>query len=93
MLVIKGYGGDFDGDEMNATILIDNKLAELASAFDYHYNIVDLDYFKINKILYIPSTTVATIANYLHTKEDEIIDVRDDLALKELMRINQELSS
>ena len=76
---------------MNATILLDNHLAELSKNFSPHYNIVDLDYYKINKKLYIPSTTVATIANYLHTKEPELDLTKDkDSVLEQLQQLSRQ---
>ena len=56
---------------MNGIILLDNEMTEIAKNFECHYNIIDLDLTKINKNLYIPPTTVATITNYLHHNESE----------------------
>ena len=56
---------------MNGIILLDNKMAENAKNFESHYNIIDLDLTKVNKNLFIPPTTVATLTSYLHHNEKE----------------------
>jgi len=66
---------------MNATILLDNKMAEIAKKFSPHYNIIDID-GKVNKNLYIPSTTVATLSNFTHMREDSRSPEDDPVARK-----------
>jgi len=72
ILIVKPLNADFDGDEINVTILLDNKMAEKAKVFDPHYNIVDLDIFKINGNLNLPNTSLITLTNYLDKKEGEV---------------------
>jgi len=55
---------------MNLTLLIDEKMANMANTLQPHYNIVNLDYFKINGNLYLPSTIMPNIANYLLSPND-----------------------
>jgi len=59
---------------MNATILLDNEMVRLADTFSPEFNIVDLDYFKVNKNLYLPSSIIATLSNYLHNEDNNKVD-------------------
>jgi len=55
---------------MNLTLLLDEKMSNMANTLQPHYNIVDLDYFKINGNLYLPSTIIPNITNYLLSPND-----------------------
>ena len=46
----------------------------MANTLQPHYNIVNLDYFKINGNLYLPSTIMPNIANYLLTPNEGVDD-------------------
>jgi hypothetical protein len=85
--VCKGPNADFDGDQMNLTLLIDEKMNNMAKTLDPHYNIVDLGYFKVNKNLYLPSTVMPNIANYLLT-EDRNDGVDDNDIVNKLLGIS-----
>ena len=56
---------------MNLTLLIDERMSNMARTLAPHYNIVNLDYFKINGNLYLPSTIMPNIANYLASPESK----------------------
>jgi len=71
---------------MNLTLLIDEKLGEMSKTLEPHYNIVNLDYFKINGNLYLPSTIMPNIANYLLTPDNDKQDDAD--IIKKLMKMS-----
>ena len=62
---------------MNLYLLADEKMANLAKTLQPHYNIVNLDYFNINGNLYLPSTIMPNIANYLQHPDNEGVDDTD----------------
>ena len=63
---------DFDGDELNFTVLLDNKLADKAEVFAPYNDLPDIgSVFKISGNLNIPKTSILTIASYRDTKEPE----------------------
>jgi len=68
-------------------LLTDRKMAELAKSFNPHYNIVDLDYFKVNGNLYLPSTVMPNVANYLDMDDSEV-DLKDPV-LQKLISLTQ----
>lgn len=73
-LITKGPHADFDGDEMNLTLLLDNMMAELAETFSPYYNIVDMS-GKPKEIcgnLTLLSPTSATISRWLRDRKDGI---------------------
>jgi len=69
---------------MNLTLLLDEKMGNMAKTLEPHHNIVDLDYFKINGNLYLPSTIMPNIANYLLFPNEE--DDKD--VIKKLMKLS-----
>ena len=71
---------------MNATVLLDYKTAVMAKNFEHHFNIVDLDYYKINKWLFIPSPSIATLTTYLAIDEKTL---DNDPILKKLEKVNK----
>jgi len=69
---------------MNVLILPDIKTTELSKKFSAEYNLANLDYYKIGKNLFMPSTIIATITNYLN-KDEEIVPVDKDPVAMELL--------
>ena len=62
-------------------------MSKMATTLQPHYNIVNLDYFKINGNLYLPSTIMPNIANYLMTPEVE--KEKNDMAvIKKLLSLS-----
>ena len=59
-------------DELNFSILLDNKMAELAMVYEPHYNVPDLGIYSISGNLNLPSTSCLTLCNYLSKKEPEV---------------------
>jgi len=86
VLVVKAQNGDFDGDEENLGFALDVKMENMMKNFSPHYNIVDLDLFKINKNLYLPPTTMVTLSNYVvstvNTKDNKSCPVYSKLLEK-----------
>ena len=74
---------------MNLTLLIDEKMADLAKTLEPHYNIVNLDYFKINGNLYLPSTIIPNVANYIDKDLDD--KVNDKEVIDKLYEITKAL--
>ena len=71
ILIIKAPNGDFDGDELNFSLLLDNYLAETAEKYAPHVNIPAMDIFKISGNLNLPATSSLTLTNYLSIEEPE----------------------
>jgi len=78
---------DVDGDQMNVFPLHDDFMFERFKVFDPHFNILDLDLFKVNKWLYIAPPTIATMSNYLREQEPE---KKDCEVYKKLLTISGE---
>lgn len=57
--------------ELNFTVLIGNKLAEMAKNFSPYYNVPALDIYKVSGNLNLNKTSSITLSNYLHKKEEE----------------------
>ena len=63
---------DFDGDELNCTILGDNMMAEEAASLDTHLSVPGLsDIAEVSSDISLPKPCVATLSNYL-LKEDTV---------------------
>jgi hypothetical protein len=88
-LTIKAPNGDYDGDAMNLILLIDEKMHQNALTLAPKYNIVSLEYFEINGYLYIPSTVMPNIANYIKNNED--MSGNDEPVLNKLMEISSKI--
>lgn len=84
ILIAKAFNADFDGDELNFVLLLDNLMAELAESFAPHVNVPKVGGFKISGNLNLPSTSVITMMKYLNVKEPE---VDDDPVYKELLEL------
>jgi len=72
ILITTPLNADFDGDEVNCTILGDNLLADEAGTLSTHFNAPGLSGItEISGDLSIPKPCVATLSNYLLEKEDD----------------------
>lgn len=58
-------------DEENVGLALDLDMEKMMDNFSPEYNIIDLDYNKVNKNLYLPPTTVATVASYMVKEEEQ----------------------
>lgn len=66
ILVTSLMNADFDGDELNFTVLGDLNMARLAENFDPYYSVPGLNNpYEISGLLNIPKPTVATLSNFL----------------------------
>lgn len=72
ILAVKGFNADFDGDQMNLTLCLDNTSAQQCEPLAPHKNILDIhNPREFSGIAGIPKQVVGTIANWLEYKEDE----------------------
>lgn len=73
VLVLKAYGADFDGDEMNGKIALDEVEARILSRLEPHLSVMSTNApFEISGVLDIPGPVLATIANFVH-ENDEVL--------------------
>lgn len=74
-LIIKAPNGDYDGDELNFTLLGDGLLANEFKTLKPHYNIPDLSKpFSISGNLTLLAPANSILANYLSDYEDGVDD-------------------
>lgn len=72
ILTVRGYNADFDGDEMNGTLLIDNWAAEQVEPLAPHKSTLDMsEPRKISGNLAKPKPVMATFAAWLEAAGDE----------------------
>lgn len=66
VLIIKSLNCDFDGDELNVYLPLDDILSQLLEAFAPHKNVFILNKPKmVSDNVYIPKTVIATFSNWL----------------------------
>lgn len=71
ILSVRGFNADFDGDQMNLTLLNDNASATEALALAPHKNMYDLNEPRtLSRIASIPKPVISTIANWLSHDAD-----------------------
>ena len=67
VLVVKGPNADFDGDEMNGTVLLDKKIGKRAQLLEPHFGIHSLtNPGELNHIVGLPDVTSSNLANFLN---------------------------
>lgn len=71
LMLCSMFNSDFDGDEMNAAILLDNHLVKLANGFSPHFNGVALTNYQVSGNLHMPKTHSFLLSKYLSTVEPE----------------------
>lgn len=77
VLIVKGPNADFDGDELNVTILLDNFMVEQFKTLQPYFNIPDIAKpYEISGNLGLLSPATSVIANFLY---DKIPSERKDL--------------
>lgn len=70
-LIVKNMNGDYDGDALNITILLDDLMADQFKNFECHYNIPDATKpFGIAGTLGLLSSVTSITSNYLDTKTE-----------------------
>lgn len=69
VLVLAGFNADFDGDEMNLTLVVSENLYESVQLLKPHYAIHSIsDLGEVNKNMSLPDVAVSNIANWLGTE-------------------------
>jgi DNA-directed RNA polymerase beta' subunit len=69
-LVVGPYNADFDGDELNAMIMLDNEMTEHLQKLNTHYSATNMDkpYNVSGKAISLLAPSTITISNYLSTE-------------------------
>jgi len=71
LMLCSQFNSDFDGDQMNAAILLDNQLVELARGFSPHFNAAQLSNYRISGNLHQPKTHSFLLSKYMSVQEPE----------------------
>lgn len=72
---VKPMNADFDGDEVNATMLLDNLLAEEFKTLDTYYNIPDTTKpYSVSGNLNLLSPANSILSSYLYDTKEEGVD-------------------
>jgi hypothetical protein len=72
ILLMPLYNGDFDGDEMNGILSIDNKVSKLWDPFKTYHNIHNLDKpYKITGHLALSKPLVSMVSAWLNSNDDD----------------------
>lgn len=75
ILSVVGFNADFDGDQLNGTLSLDNHTAEELRKLAPHMSTFDLnDPRAVSKNLAMPKPVVATIANWVHFPHEDAAD-------------------
>lgn len=75
ILSVTGFNADFDGDQQNGTLSIDHMTTEQLERLAPHMSACGFDGVRtLSRNLSIPKTVVATIANWLHYKEEPLTE-------------------
>lgn len=69
-LVIKNCNGDYDGDELNICVLLDNMMHDEALRMQPHFSVPDTSKpYGISGLLTLLSPSTSILSNYLYDKE------------------------
>lgn len=75
ILAVVGFNADFDGDQLNGTLLLDNYTAEEMKALAPHKSVFDMNTPRTPaRNSSMPKPVTATIANWYHMDEDSDVD-------------------
>jgi hypothetical protein len=70
ILIVRALGADFDGDECNCMLLLDNTMVGQMKDFAPHKSVLNLDKPKaISGIISMPKPVVSSISSYLDVKD------------------------
>lgn len=70
VLAIKGNNADYDGDQMNLTLLESNEQVEKFRTLDPSFNVMSLNVpYEISGNLKMPAPVIATIANWMESDD------------------------
>ena len=82
MLVLKAYGADFDGDEMNGKLALDQHEMNMLSRLEPHLSVMSTNApFTVSGVVEIPGPILATLANFVH--EDDAVLLKELKSLRE----------
>lgn len=71
ILITAAFNADFDGDELNAIVLVDAKMERLAKTMDPAHSVPGRGKIaEVSGLLNLPKPTIATISNYLTFDDD-----------------------
>ncbi len=77
ILTVSGFNADFDGDQLNGTLLLDNYTAEELYPLAPHMSTFDLNEpRKVSGNLSWPKPVVATVANLVHADHSVVDPVK-----------------
>lgn len=71
-LIIKNANGDYDGDELNICVLLDNMMHGEALRMQPHYSIPDTGKpYGVSGLLTLLSPSTSILSNYIHDEESD----------------------
>jgi hypothetical protein len=75
VLVLKSFNADFDGDQVNVSLALDNRTTNDQRTLAPHMSTFDLDEPRhISSSLSFPKPIVSTIAEWMHADEGELTE-------------------
>lgn len=70
VLVLRSFNADFDGDQVNVSLALDNRTAQDQRALAPHMSTLDLDEpYHISSSLSLPKPVVSSIVEWMHDDE------------------------
>lgn len=86
ILAVSAPNADFDGDEMNVLLALDDTVADLWYTLAPHYNVVaPSKYRSLTGNMAIPKPVIATISNWIYRKDTIQFDPKKYRAMEELL--------
>lgn len=83
IIIVRGLNADFDGDEINCTVALDEKMADGLRHLDPHKSVFNFESPRqVSGNLAMPKPVVASISNWFHSPE--AIDVAKLPLMEEL---------
>lgn len=69
---VTAFNADFDGDEMNSSLMVDNFMLELFSSLEPDNNVFSLDSppLEVSSFVALPKPSVSTITNWLYNQDE-----------------------
>jgi hypothetical protein len=73
--IVQPFNADFDGDEMNAYVLLSENFRRLAMSYAPENNVPDSQTVdKVSDLIEIPKPQIATISNFVNGRPNEVIE-------------------
>jgi len=77
IMLTKMFSGDYDGDELNITLLLDNFMHDKLKTFSPYYNVPDMyTVYGVSGNLTLSNPVVATISNHLANERNRLDNVK-----------------